>query len=152
MCLCWENNKLLEFNESSVYLPRNISFSTNGIVFTFMYLFILFKSRVMCHITCMEFRGHLWQLILSFHRMIPKNQTQVIRFGRKFLYTLSHLTGPSQKILKCLKHCLYCLVQKHFHRKCSFPLKKKKGSWKLKDLKFTQGHLLHQGFQVQYSF
>lgn len=80
------------------------------------------KSRAMCHVTCMEFRAYLWHLILS----IPKNQTQVIRFGRKFLYTLSHLTVPSQKILKCLKHCLYCLVQRNFYRKWSFPLKTKK--------------------------
>lgn len=39
--------------------------------------------------------GSLEQLVLSFYHVSPGNQTPVVRFARKFLYLLSHLTGSA---------------------------------------------------------
>lgn len=39
--------------------------------------------------------GSLEQLALSFYHVSPGNQTQVVRFARKFLYLLSHPTGSA---------------------------------------------------------
>lgn len=35
---------------------------------------------------------NLQDLILSFHQVGPRHRAQVVRFGSKYLYPLSHLT------------------------------------------------------------
>lgn len=38
---------------------------------------------------------NLWELAPSFRQTGPKDSTQVVRFGSRDLYPLSHLTSPS---------------------------------------------------------
>lgn len=46
----------------------------------------------------------LWELVLSFHHVGPRDGTHVIRLNNKFLYLLSHLSSPRVAflILNCL--------------------------------------------------
>lgn len=41
-----------------------------------------------------EVRGQLWELILSFYHVGPRNWTEVLRHGNKCHYLWSHLAGP----------------------------------------------------------
>lgn len=42
------------------------------------------------------------KLILSFHRLGPRDQTQVIRLGSKYLYPLGHLADQGVAVLSLL--------------------------------------------------
>lgn len=39
-------------------------------------------------------RDSFWELVLAFHRVNPRDWTQVLRLGGKNLHPLSHLAGP----------------------------------------------------------
>ena len=43
---------------------------------------------------------NLQESILSFHFVVSGTRTQIIRFGSKHLYALSHLTSPGLFFLK----------------------------------------------------
>lgn len=43
----------------------------------------------------MEVRRQFQESVFSFHSVGRGEQTQFVRIGGKFLYCLSHLTGPS---------------------------------------------------------
>lgn len=69
------------------------TFSSLILIFiSFRFQIIFYSFCVMC--ICVEVRGHLWKLILTFHHVDPGDQTQVVRLSSKCLYLLSHLTGP----------------------------------------------------------
>lgn len=40
---------------------------------------------------------NIWELVLSFHHVGPRNQIQVFILGRKSPYFLSHLRGPQME-------------------------------------------------------
>lgn len=41
---------------------------------------------------------NLGEWVLSFHHVGPGDQTQIVRFGGKYPYWLSHLTGPNRHL------------------------------------------------------
>lgn len=56
------------------------------------------KSCHSMHVEVKDFQ----EPVLSFHHVSAENQTQVIRCGGKYLYPMSHLTGPIHFILAVL--------------------------------------------------
>lgn len=51
-----------------------------------------------------------WEQVLSYH-VGSWDWTQVVRFGRKYLYSLSHLTAPLQMLLKHKVSICSCLAE-----------------------------------------
>lgn len=68
----------------------------------------------------MEIRGQIARILaLSFQNVDSKDQTQVLRFGGKHLYTLSHLISLWFKFFSFLLRITYvhimCFDQNHSH-------------------------------------
>lgn len=55
----------------------------------------------------MEVRRQFQESVFSFHSVGCGEQTQFVRIGGKFLYCLSHLTGPPT--------FYFCSFLKHVH-------------------------------------
>lgn len=57
--------------------------------------FLLITSIYLVCMSHVELRGQPWQPFLSFLHVSPGDQTLVVRFGSKLLYSLNHLTSPT---------------------------------------------------------
>lgn len=50
-----------------------------------------------CHCTHWRSEDNLWEPALSFHHVVPEDQTAAISLGKKCLYPLRRLANPYQK-------------------------------------------------------